>query len=113
MVIKGRVMIRNDMTHRLFTIGQFPLCNLKPNRAPHVGKHTFILCWRCTGVLVGFFLSQLFILSHFAHCHWLVSGALIMPCASDGLLQHLDILQSNNVRRFTTGFFAGIGISIL
>jgi uncharacterized membrane protein len=38
---------------------------------------------------------------------------LVMPTAYDGLNQYFFGKQSNNLRRVTTGFIAGIGIQII
>ena len=39
--------------------GKAPLCNGRPERAPHLGTFVFPLCWRCTGVFVGCIMSTI------------------------------------------------------
>lgn len=92
----------------------FPICNKKSERAPKIFGHVFFLCWRCTGIVLGAvcmlflikwmpigFSSKLFVLS--------IAGMLPMIC--DGIMQYGYTLVSNNLRRFVTGLFFGLGLS--
>ena len=45
--------------NKIYSIGFAPLCNGKESRAPHIGNFVFILCWRCTGVIIGVLLAVL------------------------------------------------------
>lgn len=101
---------------RILLIGQVPMCNLRPERAPHLGKFCLPLCWRCTGIILGYIVgyplslwfnkAPIVLLRMFALL-------LVMPTAYDGLNQYFFGKQSNNLRRVTTGFIAGIGIQII
>ena len=89
---------------------QFPLCNKKPERAPHIYGHTFILCWRCTGLIIGacFGIIARLILGNFSQIYYL----LLLPVAIDGGLQYIFRIMSNNPRRFITGFVGGLVTAI-
>jgi uncharacterized membrane protein len=86
----------------------FPLCNQKPDRAPCICGHTFILCWRCTGLVFGALLAYilLLIMSPIGYYGML----FIIPVGIDGILQYHYGIMSNNVRRFITGLIGGLSV---
>lgn len=58
-----------------------PLCNNNPSSAPHIKGRCFILCWRCSGGVIGVFfwylinniflsrlLNRKIVISMFAYC---------------------------------------------
>lgn len=92
--------------------GEKPLCNRKPNTAPHIGRFCFPLCWRCTSIIVGFF--SWYTIQLFAPIVPAFMGIImIIPCAVDGCLQYIKNIESSNNRRIITGLLCGFGFSIL
>ena len=84
----------------------FPICNKCPDRAPKLFGHSFIFCWRCTGLIVGAILGILFKI-----CFWNISViyyVLLIPIFIDGVLQYYFDIMSNNKRRFITGIVGGL-----
>lgn len=86
----------------------FPLCNKKPERAPNVNGHTFPLCWRCTGLVLGALAGYISLL--FIPPIGLCSYTLLLPIGIDGGLQYLGGVLSTNTRRFVTGFIGGLSV---
>lgn len=101
------------MKNKLPAIGRFPLCNGRSERAPHICGYTFILCWRCAGLLSGCLLCHTAILLRFVHYHFVVGIAFVLPCVLDAICSHIKRLESTNVRRFVTGLLAGIGVAFM
>lgn len=101
------------LLQRFTIIGKKPICNLKEERAIHIGSFVFIFCYRCTFLIIGIFSSFF--------CYYLkrvklrifyvlFSIIFIIPCLLDGLFQLLTEYTSTNFLRAITGLFAGIGI---
>jgi uncharacterized membrane protein len=89
----------------------FPLCNNRPERAPHICGHTFLLCWRCTGILTGIVLIDMLYLTFNINPNIFIPLSIfVLPLAIDGYRQYFMNLMSNNPRRFCTGFLCGIAI---
>ena len=92
----------------------FPICNHRPERAPKIFGHTFILCWRCTGVVIG---SSILFLLYKGNMISFVSEILVisiiamLPLICDGIAQYRYSQMSNNFRRFITGLLFGIGLA--
>lgn len=84
----------------------FPICNKKPERAPRLFGHTFLFCWRCTGLILGGFIGIL--LKMFLGPISVLYYSLLIPTGVDGILQYKFNIMSNNFRRFTTGFLGGL-----
>ena len=93
-------------------LGKVPLCNGRPERAPHIGNFCFPLCWRCTSILVGFFAWYTIQLM-LPVVNPLIGMILIAPCAFDGFTQYVFDIESTNNRRIITGLLCGIGLCIL
>ncbi len=91
---------------RINAIGRLPLCNLRAERSPRLGKYCFVLCWRCTSLSVGIIVSQAISLNIPKY----VAIIAIAICGIDGVLQYAFKIESNNYRRSVTGFIAGAGI---
>ena len=92
----------------------FPICNKRPERAPKILGHTFVLCWRCTGVVLGaggMFLVIKRLAIDFVPVLFVLSIAIMLPMLCDGIMQYGYTLASNNCRRFTTGFLFGLGLT--
>lgn len=82
---------------------QFPICNKKPNRAPKLFGHPFILCWRCTGILIGGIISMMVPLSR----NYLLFLFLVLPLLIDYGTQWLKWRESTNILRAITGVLCG------
>lgn len=105
-----------EITKRLSSVGKAPVCNLKPERAPRYGGFCFPLCWRCTGIALGMFVpdSLPYVKIHADSFILLGLGVLlIIPALYDGIRQYVFKVESNNRRRFITGFIAGTGMNMV
>ncbi|MCS7116092.1 MAG: DUF2085 domain-containing protein [Nitrososphaerota archaeon] len=79
------------------------------------------LCARCTGVVLGFtsllILSMSFDLGPFLSLpliyQIILCILLALPAILDWITQSWQIRESNNPLRLVTGFFKGLGISLL
>ena len=72
----------------------FPICNGRPERAPVIAGHTFILCWRCSMVCFGALIMVLFLcfLKDSISCKTrILGGALCIPMLIDGIRQYLIV----------------------
>lgn len=85
---------------------KFVLCHHMPDRSFHYKDRQFSLCARCTGILIGYFTLPIF---HFEIIRpsILLIILLMIPITFDSTIQALEIRQSNNISRFTTGFLGG------
>lgn len=83
-------------------------CHQMHERSFSYRGYQFPVCARCTGILVGQIIGIICIILGF-RINFLWSLALIVPMAIDGLIQLMEIMESNNIRRFITGFISGIG----
>ena len=98
--------------------GKKPLCNGKPETAPHIGSFCFPLCWRCTALIISavFATIIIYIFELFPTANLriiVVSIALVLPCLCDGMFSYFSDYKSNNYKRVITGLFAGPGLRIL
>lgn len=86
-------------------------CHCRDDRSFHYKGRKFPICARCTGELVGIFLA-LFSCFFFRLPVW--GCILIMiPLIVDGNIQMFTKYESNNFRRFVTGFLFGYGLLML
>ncbi len=95
-------------------IGKY-ICHQKPERSFFIKGHQFPVCARCTGFYTG--LVVYLIVSHFYPHRYdmsmlLISMALMVPVAIDGVTQYFGPRESTNKLRFITGFIGGIGLII-
>lgn len=86
-------------------------CHCKEDRSFYYKGEKFPICARCTGELVGMIVS-LFSCFFFRLS---VPGSLLilMPMVVDGVVQMVTSYESNNRRRFITGFLFGYGLVML
>ncbi len=102
------------------TIG-FSVCHQLSERSLAIGNITMPVCSRCMGIYTGFMITTLalFILyrkkqSGFAPTYILVlSVFFIISAGADGLLSYANIYRTNNIARMITGYFSGMGLSII
>jgi uncharacterized membrane protein len=93
--------------------GKAPLCNGRPERAPHFGTFVFPLCWRCTGLFVGCIIATIIKLSVEIESNILIAFISSLPMLVDWSLQRVEIKESTNFRRFTTGLICATGLLFL
>ncbi|PIU03512.1 hypothetical protein COT44_02695 [Candidatus Shapirobacteria bacterium CG08_land_8_20_14_0_20_39_18] len=105
-------IIDNILFH-IKQIGKNPICNLKSNRAPACCGLVFLFCYRCTGIIIGGIIAQLFYHFKLTYQSPMVLLLLATPCAIDGLTRKFKIQESNNTRRFATGLLFGIGLAFI
>lgn len=87
-------------------------CHRMKNRCITIKGYTFPLCARCLGILTGYFLTPLLIVSGTYLPIWL--GILLnIPMVVDGWTQKMGHRRSNNYLRLSTGILCGFGQSVL
>lgn len=104
---------------KLYSFGKSPICNDRPDRAPHIGPFCFPLCWRCSSYLLGVLLFGLFqsVLLNIYLKSGLFSIITIMvftglPLIIDGIRQYYFGKESTNRRRILTGILAGLSANM-
>jgi uncharacterized membrane protein len=102
------------MARARFRLGQDCLCR---REAPALGRFTFPLCWRCSGLTAG---ATALLTVHAlaglppASASLAVTGCLCgLPATVDVGLQILTPYRSNRARRLVTGVLLGAGIVLL
>lgn len=102
--------IINIIVERLLKIGKIPICNGISSRAFHIGEFCFLLCYRCTFVVLFFFIS-LFVTNKLKKTYpTVLMVAIMIPMVIDGGLQKFFGILSTNMRRSLTGALFGIGM---
>ncbi len=91
----------------LWLLGQISGCHQLAERSFFVKNIQFPVCARCTGIFVGYLLGFLIFFQYKIPIYLCITFCLIMFL--DWLLQHRNIKQSTNLRRFITGTLCGIG----
>ncbi len=99
-----------ELAYRARHLGRLPVCNLRRDRSPGIGRLCFPLCWRCTGIVLSLLLFHYL---YPINLQLITSLLLVAPCAVDGVLQYGFLLESTNPRRFVTGALAGVGLQIV
>ena len=101
--------LRVSMVTILDEIGEASGCHRMPERSFFYKGHQFPVCARCTGVFFGQLTAVLLIL--FKKCISLpFSIAMLGIMGADWGIQEAGIKESNNTRRFITGFLGGLGL---
>ena len=101
--------LRVSMVTILDEIGEACGCHRMPERSFFYKGHQFPVCARCTGVFFGQLTAVLLIL--FKKCISLpFSIAMLGIMGADWGIQEAGIKESNNTRRFITGFLGGLGL---
>lgn len=103
---------------KAYSFGQTPLCNGKPETAPHIGNFCFPICWRCLAVSIGAIITTvvfgvLRIIPEYDFAGFLISGVCIIPCSLDGILSYFTRYPSRNSIRIITGIAAGFGFRMI
>ena len=98
---------------RLKNIWKKPICNQKSNRAPKCCWCVFLLCYRCTWIVIGWLIATLTISFYTIPKSYILLLLFTLPCAVDWLLQKLNLFESTNPRRFITGLLFWIWLIFL
>ena len=103
-----------DCGQRVIHVGHLPICNFQRQRAPHIGRWCFPLCWRCSSILGGVLLGGYLNASSYkmATIHHAYALLLVLPTTLDGILQYRFKRESTNARRIWSGLLAGIGFAL-
>jgi len=98
----------------MFRFGRDCLCR---REAPHVGRFSFPVCWRCSGLLVGSFFGSLVLPWLKLPPETLLLGVVgcvaVVPAAADVLCQVVTSYRSNRHRRLATGLLLGAALALL
>lgn len=95
------------MHRKLMELGAKTGCHQMPERSFFIRGRQLPLCARCSGILAGGILAVP--LWFLWHPGWLLSLALVLPMAYDGIFQYVYYVMSNNRKRAVTGLLAGYG----
>jgi uncharacterized membrane protein len=79
-------------------------CHQRVERSLMFFKKPFVLCSRCTGIMVGMFLTIFLTLFEFNYWYILL---FVIPVIIDGVIQKYTSYVSNNFKRFITGLLSG------
>lgn len=82
-------------------------CHQMPERSFYFKKYQFPVCARCTGMILGYFLS--FLSQPFFETKFTTLIVICVPMVLDGIIQYKTSYISNNQRRFITGTLFGYG----
>lgn len=86
-------------------------CHCREDRSFHYKGERFPICARCTGELAGIIISLFS--CFFFRLSVLGSLLILIPMIVDGVVQMKTSYESNNRRRFITGFLFGYGLFML
>lgn len=94
-------------------IGKKPLCNKDRKRAPIIFGHSFILCWRCLGLVIGGLVGSYLYLIEILNCKNNMYFILLLgaPFFIDTLAQYIVGIESTNKKRLMTGILFGIALA--
>ncbi len=97
---------------RLMNYGKKLGCHQLEERSFYLFGYQFFVCARCTGVIIGEILSVLLLIMGVKiSIYYSILFQIVMGI--DWFIQYLNILQSTNIRRLVTGFFAGVGLTYI
>ena len=94
-------------------IGKKPLCNKDRKRAPIIFGHSFILCWRCLGLIIGGLIgSYLYLVGTLNYKNNMYFIFLLgTPFYIDTITQYIGNIESTNKKRFITGVLLGVALA--
>jgi len=91
------------------------LCHQREDRSYHICGGPMAFCSRCFGIYMGTFVTMIVLLLTYGlftqGTVTIFAFAFIAPLAIDGLAQLFKKIESNNSRRFVTGYLAGFALS--
>ncbi|MFI3230406.1 MAG: DUF2085 domain-containing protein [bacterium] len=89
-------------------------CHQIPERSFFIKSYQFPICARCTGLYLGYIIALIGLIKSKKIFNFKASIVFIVVMAVDGLGQLFKFFESNNSRRFITGFLSGLAtISLL
>ena len=88
-----------------------PFCHQKKDRSFTIFGFQFPLCARCSGVLIGYIIAQIYLL-YYSYFPILIAGLLMLLMFIDWFVQYIKLKESTNRRRFITGILGGFGFSV-
>jgi len=86
-------------------------CHCRKERSFCYKGKPFPICARCTGELAGMVVAAFS--CFFFRLPLFFAILILLPMIADGLIQALTSYESNNRRRFVTGFLFGFGLITL
>ncbi len=93
------------------------VCHQVAERSFWVGGKPLMVCARCQGLYLSFFLSFLFLWKNkkilSSSRDFSLAIVLILPLAFDGFFSYLGLWTSNNNLRFLSGILAGFSFALL
>ncbi len=90
-------------------VGDLSGCHQIPERCFKIHGYIFPICARCTGVIIGETISIILLFFNIK-LHLYINVFLLFIMGIDWFIQHINILESNNIRRFITGIMGGFAI---
>lgn len=93
----------------LYKLGNYSGCHQMPERSFRILDMQFPVCARCTGVFVGEALS-IILIKHKIVLDAKLDLLFLFIMFIDWFIQYLKLKESNNFRRFITGFICGFGL---
>ena len=102
------IVMVNRMYRFLMNAGNAAGCHQIPERSFFYRGYQFPVCARCTGVILGQIAGGISIL--FNTLSYDTVGFLCFVMFFDWWLQRVHLLQSTNLRRFTTGTLCGFAV---
>lgn len=83
-------------------------CHQMPERSFFIKGYQLPICARCTGIIIGEFISFILFMLNF-RLSIMVCIVYLLPLILDGTIQYLVKYVSNNRRRLITGLIFGLG----
>ena len=103
------MVVSNKMKNFLYKwLPIFFGCHCRDDRSFHYKGKKFPICARCTGELLGIIFSISSCI--FFRISMLAIVILVLPLILDGGIQMFTSYESNNFKRFVTGFLFGYGL---
>ena len=109
-------LLWDKIEYRMSFFSIKPLCNLKEERALHIGNFVFPLCFRCMFIFIFFILSFLIFIKSKIKLNkylFIISSIILIPMIIDGSIQTFFSIESTNIRRSITGSLFGLGLGYI
>ena len=109
-------LLWDKIAYRVSFFANKPLCNLREDRALHIGNFVFPLCFRCMFIFIFFISSFILFIKKkvkFNKMLFLISFLILIPMIIDGSVQTFLSVESTNLRRSITGSLFGLGLGYI
>ena len=103
---------KHNIWLKLMYFGHKIGCHQMWQRSFFINGYQFPVCARCSGVLIGEFISIILILLG-VKINIFISISLLLIMGFDWFIQYINLIQSNNTRRLITGLLGGIGLTFI